>query len=260
MGLGRTTSGSIIHTNLHKPNNKLVSARLEHFWCTDEPHVNINSQDSPQFRLGGNHHLPPCNILYAWPWDQHPNVILSWDSQMGVLKFSKLGLPQLWKPITLCANLRLRLGLKQSCSPCWELSKGVWHVTCTQGNQGDSWLLMLDSQIGNLIFDPSFGHNLCLNDPNESCKRILNICVPRDFQWFKEIFNLMGFDPYNYFLKIRKSIWTPIPKMGVHLGVWKFIPSHSLTLPHFREHEMWLPSFTIGLYLRKPLLWPQVQC
>jgi hypothetical protein len=26
MGQGRVTSGSIIHTNLHKPNNKLVSA------------------------------------------------------------------------------------------------------------------------------------------------------------------------------------------------------------------------------------------
>jgi hypothetical protein len=35
-GLGRMTSGSIIHTNLHKSNNKLVSAWLEQFWCTDE--------------------------------------------------------------------------------------------------------------------------------------------------------------------------------------------------------------------------------
>jgi hypothetical protein len=36
-GLGRVTSGSIIHTNLHKLNNKLVSAWLGHFWCTYEP-------------------------------------------------------------------------------------------------------------------------------------------------------------------------------------------------------------------------------
>jgi hypothetical protein len=27
--------------------------------------------------LGGSHHLPPYNILCAWPWDQHPNGILS---------------------------------------------------------------------------------------------------------------------------------------------------------------------------------------
>jgi hypothetical protein len=30
------------------------------------------------------------------------------DFRMGVLKFSKLGLPRLWGPITLCANLRLK--------------------------------------------------------------------------------------------------------------------------------------------------------
>jgi hypothetical protein len=40
----------------------------------------------------------------------------------------------------------------------------------------------------------------------------------------------MGFDPYNRSLNIRKSIKTPIPKMETHLGVWRFIPSHSPTL------------------------------
>jgi hypothetical protein len=35
-GLGRLTSKSITHTDLHKPNYKLVSAQLEHLWCTDE--------------------------------------------------------------------------------------------------------------------------------------------------------------------------------------------------------------------------------
>jgi hypothetical protein len=30
-GLGRMTNNSIIHTDLYKPNNKLVSAYLEHF-------------------------------------------------------------------------------------------------------------------------------------------------------------------------------------------------------------------------------------
>jgi hypothetical protein len=36
-GLGRLTRNSITHTDLHKPNNKLVSAQLEHLWCTEEP-------------------------------------------------------------------------------------------------------------------------------------------------------------------------------------------------------------------------------
>ncbi len=42
-GLGRLTSKSIIHMDLHKPNNKLVSVELEHLWCTDEPRANTNS-------------------------------------------------------------------------------------------------------------------------------------------------------------------------------------------------------------------------
>ncbi len=42
-GLGRVTSKSITHTDLHKPNNKLVNDQLEHFWCMDKPHANTNS-------------------------------------------------------------------------------------------------------------------------------------------------------------------------------------------------------------------------
>jgi hypothetical protein len=45
-GLGRLTSESIIHTDLHKPNNKLVSAQLEHFWCMDKLQANTDSRDS----------------------------------------------------------------------------------------------------------------------------------------------------------------------------------------------------------------------
>jgi hypothetical protein len=45
----------------------------------------------------------------------------------------------------------------------------------------------------------------------------------------------MGFDPYNHSLKIRDSIGTPIPKMGVHMRVWRFIPSLSPTFPGARN-------------------------
>jgi len=41
----------------------------------------------------------------------------------------------------------------------------------------------------------------------------------------------MSFDPCNRRLKIQKSIGTLTPKVGVHLGVWGFIPSHFPTLP-----------------------------
>jgi hypothetical protein len=47
----------------------------------------------------------------------------------AIPKFSKLGNPQLWGPITLCVDLQLRWGLKQSCSPHRDLSNGMWHVT-----------------------------------------------------------------------------------------------------------------------------------
>jgi hypothetical protein len=40
----------------------------------------------------------------------------------------------------------------------------------------------------------------------------------------------MGFDPYNCSLKIQESIGTPSPKVGAHLGMWRFIPSHFPTL------------------------------
>jgi hypothetical protein len=155
---------------------------MEHFWCMDKPHANTNSQDSPRPGLGGSHHLPPYNIFYSWPQDQHPNVILSLDSQVEVPKFLKLGLPQLWRPITLCADLWLRWSLKQCCSPCRELSNGMWNATYTQGNQGDSWFLVIKSQIGNLTPGPSFGHNLCFRYPNGSCEPILDIYVPKAFQ------------------------------------------------------------------------------
>jgi hypothetical protein len=75
-----------------------------------------------------------------------------------------------------------------------------------------------------------FGHNFCFKCPNGSCKPILRIYVPGYFQWYKELLNPMGFDPWNCSLKIQESIGIPIPKMGVHLGVWGFIPSHSPTL------------------------------
>ncbi len=104
-GLRKLTRNSITHTNLHKPNNKLVSAQSEHFWCKNEPWANIDSQDSLWPELGGSHNLSPYSILYAQPRDQYPNVILSRNSKVGVPKFPKLGLLQLWGPITRCANV-----------------------------------------------------------------------------------------------------------------------------------------------------------
>jgi hypothetical protein len=114
---------------------------------------------------------------------------------------------------------------------------------------------MAKSQIGNLTPGPSFGHNLCFKYPNDSCKPILDISISRSFQWYKEFFNPMSFDPYNHSLKIWKSIGTPTPKVGVHLGVWRFIPSLSYT-PKSMKCDSWasvLASTFVGpCFDRKP--------
>jgi hypothetical protein len=99
---------------------------------------NLNLQDSPRPGLGGSHHLPPYSIVCASPRGPHPNGILSHDSQMGVPKLLKSSIPQLCGPITLCADLWLRWGLKQSCSPRQETFNSMLHATYTQGNLVDS--------------------------------------------------------------------------------------------------------------------------
>ncbi len=71
----------------------------------------------------------------------------------------------------------------------------------------------------------------CFKYSNELCKTILNIYVSRAFQWYKELFNQMSFDSWNYFRKIQESMGIPTPKVGAHLGVCGLILSHSLTFP-----------------------------
>jgi hypothetical protein len=167
----------------------------------------------------------------------------------------KLGLPQLWGRIILCADFWLRWGLKQSCNPHQELFNNMSHATCTQGNWGDSWLLVVGSQIVSLTFDLSFGHNLCLRCPNGSFEPILDIYVPRAFQWYNEFINPMSFDLCNRSLKIWKSIVTPTPKvrvhLGVHLGVWR-CNCHSPILSTSWEHEMWLRASLLARTFASP--------
>jgi len=160
-----------------------------------------------------------------------------------------LRLPQLWGPITLCADLRLKCGLKQSCSLHQELFNCMSHATCTQGNRGDYQLLVVGNQIVNLTPDPFFGHNLCFRCPNEWYEPILKIYVLINFQWYEELFKPLGFDPCNHSLNIQESMGTPTPNMGVHLGVWGFIPSHSFALP---GHENTTIGLSLGSHPCKP--------
>jgi hypothetical protein len=106
---------------------------------------------------------------------------------------------------------------------------------------------MVKNQIENLTVGPSFGHNLCFRHSNGPCKPILIIYIPRTFQWYKGIFNPMNLDLWSWFLKIWKSIGTPTPKVGAHLRVWGFIPSHSPTLPRAWNVTLGLPFWPAPL-------------
>jgi hypothetical protein len=168
-------------------------------------------------------------------------AFLSRDSRVGVPKSRQLGLPELWSPITLRADLGSKCGLKQSCSSRRELSNDIWHVVYNQVNRVDSRLFLVGSQTSNLTPDPSFDRNLCFRCPNEQCEPISDIYVPRAFQWYKERHKPLSFDPSNWFMKFRESTGTPSPKVGVALGVWGLTPSHFRTFPGVYDVTLGLP-------------------
>ncbi len=166
---------------------------------------NLDSLDSPRPELGGSHHLPPYSILCSSTRRLHPNGTFSRDSQGGVPKLSRFGLPRLWASITSCLDLRLRWGLKQSCSSLWEISKAMSHSICKRRIWADSQLLMVGSQTANLTPGPSFAHNLGCRCPNGSCEAILDIYTSRPFQWYKKHPNARCFDPWTRTLNFRES-------------------------------------------------------
>ncbi len=82
----------------------------------------------------------------------------------------------------------------------------------------------------------------------------LDIYVSITFQWYKRRFELMGFDPCHCPLNPAIALWrfwspfeTPIPTMGVHLGMWVFIPSHSFALSGAQDVTPRLPSWASTL-------------
>ncbi len=83
------------------------------------------------------------------------------------------------------------------------------HSTYTHQGRVNSQLLMVGSQIANLILDFSFVHNLCCRCPNSSCEAILDIYASRPFQQYKKNFKARCFDPCNLVLNFRKSQRTP---------------------------------------------------
>jgi hypothetical protein len=222
----------LLHDPASKTNPKLVRTHSASIWCWDKPRATLDSLDSPRPGLGGSHHLPPYSILYVTPREPHPNgTFFSKDSQGGVPKLSRVGLPGLWKLISLGSNLRLEWGLNQSCSSPWELSNALSHSFYRRREEIDSWLLMVGSQTISLTPDLSFAHNLGCRCPNGSCEAILDIYTSRTFQRYKEHLKARCFSFFCRALKLQKSRRTPsshfwecefhphtLPKVGLRHG------------------------------------------
>ncbi len=113
--LGRGTSYSLTRTCI-KTNHKVVSPHSGSLLVLGQATGNTDSLDSPRPGLGGSHHLPPYSVLYASPPHLHLNGTFSRDSQSGVPKLSRFGLPGLWAFITSHPNLRSGQCLKQTCN------------------------------------------------------------------------------------------------------------------------------------------------
>jgi hypothetical protein len=132
-----------------------------------------------------------------------------------------------WGRITSHVDLWLRWGLKQSCIPRRKLYNSMLHVACTQVNQVNSRLLVVGSQTINLTHDLSFGHNLYFRCSNGRCEPNLDIYTSINFQWYKKLFKVMGFDPCNCAMKVWESIWDFNSQHGSSLGS---VRVHALTL------------------------------
>jgi len=152
--------------------------------------------------------LPAWGSLCVTPREPHLNGTFSRDSQGGVSKLSRVGLPGLWTLISPGSNLQLEWGLNQSCSSPRELSNGLSH-SCRHREEVDSWLLVFGSQTVSLTPGPSFAHNLGCICPNGSYEAILDIYTSRPFQRYKEHRKARCFSLYCRALKLRESRRTP---------------------------------------------------
>jgi hypothetical protein len=162
---------------------------LVHGWSTFGARTSHGQHGHTRVTTAWTWGKPPPSPLIVYSAPLHggyiPMAFLSRDSCVGVSKSCQLGLPQLWSRITLQAYLGSKCTLKQSCSSRREISNGMSQVVCNQVNRVNSRLFLVGSQIGSLTFDPSFGHNLCFRCLNEQQEPILDIYVPRAFQWYK---------------------------------------------------------------------------
>jgi hypothetical protein len=128
------------------------------------------------------------------------------------------GVPGLWTAITPRPDLGSWRGLNQSCRPRRELSNAVSHSRNARGEQVDSRLLVVGSQIASLTLGLSFAHNLGDRCPNAQWEGIFDIYASRPFQWPQEHPNASCYGSCCRALNIRDSRRTPNPQLFQVLG------------------------------------------
>jgi hypothetical protein len=143
--LGRGTTYLVTRSYIkNQPTSWLVHLR-NHSWCWDKPRAT-------QTHL--THHGPDSGEATTFPHIVFSTLLHRTHIRMAfvpglprwsleiVPKLSRFGLLGLHKVIILCSDLLSGWGLKQTCSPPWELSNGVSHSPCTHRVRVDSRLLV----------------------------------------------------------------------------------------------------------------------
>ncbi len=127
-----------------------------------------------------------------------------------------------------------------------------WYVVCSLQTSKSGWFLIFCGQTTNLTPSLAFGHNLCFRCPNEQYKPILDIYIPRDFQWYKECHKQLSFNPWNRFLKFQESIWDSNSHHGSSLGSVKVdsltlfaFPGACYVTPRFHSWPATLQPFAL---------------
>jgi hypothetical protein len=90
---------------------------------------------------------------------------------------------------------------------------------------------VVGNQIGNLILNPSFGHNLCFKYPNGSCEFILNIYVSKVFSNGIRIFLIQ------WVLTHAIVLWKFESPLKLQLPKWEPIWECVRSFPHILLHS-----------------------
>jgi len=108
------------------------------------------------------------------------------------------------------------------------------HTTCTQGNEGNSRLLVVGIKLPIWFPTLHLAITYVLNTQMGHASPFYTSMFHELFNDVKNFFNSMSFDPCNRPLKIRDSIGCllglQLPKCELTWELWGFIPSHSPTL------------------------------